>query len=114
MGTDLRISLLELRVPQSASGGQFGGGGEAAKPEIDSVYGRKRMEDFLRALSKLRGAFAVWVRSGNEVRQKVKRAVPDLLDVLAEPTSEYAGVDEFDVFESARALSVGEIRGEGQ
>lgn len=62
-----------------------------------SVYGRKGLTDLLRALSKPRGTFVAWVRAGHEVCQEGKRAVLDLLDVLAKPTPEHAGVDKADL-----------------
>lgn len=77
------------------------GDGEASSPATavsgSSVYGRKGLTDLLRALSKPRGTFVAWVRAGHEVCQEGKRAVIDLLDVLAKPTPKHAGVDESDV-----------------
>ncbi|CAB1116477.1 unnamed protein product [Ectocarpus sp. CCAP 1310/34] len=64
-----------------------------------SVYGRKGLTDLLRALSRPRGTFVAWVRAGHEVCQEGKRAVIDLLDVLAKPTPAYTGVDEADVLQ---------------
>lgn len=86
-------------------GGCCGGGGGAmssgdtmvAGKGSGSVYGRKGLTDLLRALSRPRGTFVAWVRAGHEVRQEAKRAVVDLLDALAKPTPEHAGVDEADV-----------------
>lgn len=66
-----------------------------------SVYGRKGLTDLLRALSSPRGTFVAWVRGGHEVRQEAKRAVVDLLDALARPTPEYAGLEEAEVLEGA-------------
>eukprot|EP00752_Nemacystus_decipiens_P014642 g13039.t1 len=77
------------------------GDGEASSATTavigSSVYGRKGRTDLLRALSKPRGTFVAWVRAGHEVCQEGKRAVLDLLDLLAKPTPEHAGVDEADV-----------------
>ncbi|CAN0252569.1 unnamed protein product, partial [Ectocarpus sp. 12 AP-2014] len=64
-----------------------------------SVYGRKGLTDLLRALSRSRGTFVAWVRAGHEVCQEGKRAVIDLLDVLAKPTPTYTGVDKADVLQ---------------
>lgn len=64
-----------------------------------SVYGRKGLTDLLRALSRPRGTFVAWVRAGHEVCQEGKRAVIDLLDVLAKPTPAYTGVDEAEVLQ---------------
>lgn len=82
------------------SGGAVGDGqasSAATAVSGSSVYGRKGLTDLLRALSKPRGTFVAWVRAGHEVCQEGKRAVIDLLDVLAKPTPEHAGVDEADV-----------------
>ncbi|CAM9632139.1 unnamed protein product [Scytosiphon promiscuus] len=83
-------------------GGVVGMGGDLDAPSIapvsqSSVYGRKGLTDLLRALSKPRGTFVAWVRAGHEVCQEAKRAVIDLLDVLAKPTLRHTGVSEADV-----------------
>lgn len=96
-------------------GGDVGGsGGDAdtlstTPASQSSVYGRKGVTDLLRALSKPRGTFVAWVRAGHEVRQERKRAVIDLLDVLAKPTPGHTGVSEADVLrgEAKGAATVG-------
>ena len=87
---------------KSGASGTSGGGDDVRTPSgSGSVYGRKGLTDLLRALSSPRGTFVAWVRAGHEVRQEAKRAVVDLLDALAKPTPEYAGVEEEEVLEGA-------------
>lgn len=90
------------------SGGGGGGGGcigsdgeasSATAVSTTSVYGLKGLTDLLKALSKPRGTFVAWVRAGHEVCQESKRAVIDLLDVLAKPTPQHTGVDEAKVLQ---------------
>lgn len=95
-------------------GSDVGGGGDVDTSSVapvsqSSVYGRKGLTDLLRALSKPRGTFVAWVRAGHEVCQEGKRAVIDLLDVLAKPTPGHTGVSEADLRrgEPGGAVTVG-------
>lgn len=89
-------------APGGGTSGASGGDDDVRMPSgSGSVYGRKGLTDLLRALSSPRGTFVAWVRGGHEVRQEAKRAVVDLLDALARPTPEYAGVEEAEVLEGA-------------
>eukprot|EP00903_Cladosiphon_okamuranus_P006198 g6095.t1 len=91
------------------NGGTFGDGevsSAATAVSGSSVYGRKGLTDLLRALSKPRGTFVAWVRAGHEVCQEGKRAVIDLLDVLAKPVPEHAGIDEADLLQGEAKGSV--------
>ena len=81
--------------------GEGGGNDIRTSRGSGSVYGRKGLTDLLRALSSPRGTFVAWVRAGHEVRQEAKRAVVDLLDALAKPTPEYAGVEKAEILEGA-------------
>ncbi|CAM9386908.1 unnamed protein product [Ectocarpus sp. 6 AP-2014] len=92
----------EFRDGRSGAGSDSELTSSAAAAEAvrgSSVYGRKGLTDLLRAMSRPRGTFVAWVRAGHEVCQEGKRAVIDLLDVLAKPTPAYTGVDEVDVLQ---------------
>ncbi|CAN0433299.1 unnamed protein product, partial [Ectocarpus sp. 8 AP-2014] len=92
----------EFRDGRSGAGSDSELTSSAAAAEAvrgSSVYGRKGLTDLLRAISRPRGTFVAWVRAGHEVCQEGKRAVIDLLDVLAKPTPAYTGVDEVDVLQ---------------
>lgn len=91
----------EFRQSGGVASGGVSGGGEGASTGKGSVYGRKGLADLLRALSKPRGTFVGWVRTGHEVCQEAKRVVVDLLDALAKPTPEYTGVNEAEILEGA-------------
>ena len=69
-------------------------------PEDRNCYGKQSMESLLMALNRKRGALVVFVRAGHALAQECKRAVADLLDVLACPTPAYTGVEVPEVLES--------------
>lgn len=58
-----------------------------------STLGRQGVKMLLDSLRNPRGAFVMWARTGHIVQQEYKAAFLDLMDILACPTDDYAGMD---------------------
>eukprot|EP01038_Epipyxis_sp_PR26KG_P011234 gene11234-15074_t len=58
-----------------------------------NTLGKNGIKMLLESLRNPRGAFTMWTRTGHAINQEYKAAILDLLDILACPTDEYAGVE---------------------